>query len=61
MPVPKRKSSRMRSRKRGTPYTFKVVQYIKCPNCGAPVQPHRVCKNCGYYAGKPVIVVKAAQ
>lgn len=61
MPVPKRKSSRMRSRKRRTHYKFKVVQYIKCPNCGAPVEPHRVCRNCGYYAGKPVTVVKAAQ
>ncbi len=58
MPVPAGKNSRMRSRKRRTHYKFKVAQYVKCPNCGAPMEPHRVCKNCGYYAGKPVVVVK---
>jgi rRNA maturation endonuclease Nob1 len=27
----------------------------ECPHCHEPVEPHRVCKNCGYYDGKQVI------
>ncbi len=28
---------------------------VKCPNCGATIKPHRVCKECGYYDGKEVV------
>ena len=30
----------------------------KCPKCGAPVMPHRVCKACGTYNRKQIIEVK---
>ena len=30
-------------------------QTTKCPNCGAIVKSHRVCKECGYYKGKKVV------
>ena len=29
----------------------------KCPQCGATIQPHRVCTKCGYYKGNEVIKV----
>jgi large subunit ribosomal protein L32 len=29
-----------------------------CPRCGAPKLPHRVCRSCGYYAGKKRLDIK---
>ena len=34
-----------------------VGAITKCPKCGAPIQPHRVCTKCGYYKGSEVITV----
>ena len=31
-----------------------------CSHCAQPVIPHRVCVNCGYYAGRQVVDVLAA-
>ncbi len=36
---------------------LKVLNLSKCPKCGLPVLPHRVCKNCGTYQGREVIDV----
>ncbi len=58
MPVQKRRNSRARSRKRRTHYKVKLNTVINCPNCGEPIMPHTVCPNCGYYKGKPVMIVK---
>jgi large subunit ribosomal protein L32 len=30
-----------------------------CPRCNAPRLPHRVCPNCGTYAGREVVVQQA--
>jgi large subunit ribosomal protein L32 len=32
-----------------------------CPNCKKIRLPHRVCPHCGYYNGKPVVVMKAKE
>ena len=29
--------------------------FFKCPQCGEPKLPHRVCSNCGTYRGREVI------
>jgi len=29
-----------------------------CPQCGALIRPHRVCKECGTYRGRDVIAPK---
>jgi large subunit ribosomal protein L32 len=29
-----------------------------CPNCGAMIQPHNVCNECGYYRNKEVMQPK---
>ncbi len=52
MPNPKRKWSKQRTAKRRTHYKATAPTVIVCSNCGAPVQYHRVCKECGYYKGK---------
>ncbi|MEN3044215.1 MAG: 50S ribosomal protein L32 [Candidatus Hydrothermales bacterium] len=58
MPVPKRRHSRARGRKRRTHYKIKLMSLVKCPNCGESKLPHRVCPHCGYYKGKPVIHIE---
>jgi large subunit ribosomal protein L32 len=35
-----------------------AVQVISCSNCKEPVLPHRVCSNCGQYAGREVVATK---
>jgi large subunit ribosomal protein L32 len=32
----------------------------KCPKCGAVKRPHRVCGECGYYAGRQAVEAKEA-
>lgn len=55
MAVPFRKVSNTRGRKRRTHYKISANATVKCPKCGEPVRPHRVCKNCGSYKGKEIL------
>jgi len=55
MAVPKRRTSKSRQGKRRSHQGIPAIQYITCPNCGAARLPHRVCPECGYYNGNPVI------
>ncbi len=59
MAVPKRKQSKMKKRLRKAANRYEGVQATFCTNCNAPVEPHRVCKNCGMYKGKQVLPVEA--
>ncbi len=58
MAVPKRRTTKTkrdtrRANWKGTPPTYSL-----CPQCRQPKLPHRVCKNCGYYAGRQAIEVE---
>ncbi|MCC6738675.1 MAG: 50S ribosomal protein L32 [Planctomycetia bacterium] len=57
MPNPKRKFSRSRTRKKRTHDRHKLptLHLAECPRCHQHRRPHRVCGNCGYYDGEPVI------
>lgn len=55
MAVPARKVSKTSGRMRRTHYKISAKTVTVCPKCGAPVKPHRVCKECGTYKGKEVI------
>ncbi|MDD2490200.1 MAG: 50S ribosomal protein L32 [Bacilli bacterium] len=55
MAVPFRRVSKTRKRMRRTHYKIDANETTKCPNCGAIIKPHRVCKECGYYKGKKVL------
>lgn len=57
MPVPKRRHSRARGRKRRTNWKIKFSGDSVCPRCGAFKLPHRVCHSCGYYKEMPVIEI----
>lgn len=52
MAHPKRKTSKQRRDKRRTHYKAESKQLNVCSNCGATVQMHRVCPECGHYRGK---------
>jgi large subunit ribosomal protein L32 len=59
MAVPKRKTSKakMRSR-RAAAWKVSAPAAAMCPQCKHDKLPHRVCLNCGYYAGRSVLEVE---
>ncbi|MEA2103786.1 MAG: 50S ribosomal protein L32 [Candidatus Cloacimonadota bacterium] len=57
MAVPKKKTSKSKSRKRRTHYKAKVEPMTICSNCGEKMRPHFVCPHCGFYRGKKIISV----
>jgi large subunit ribosomal protein L32 len=57
MAVPKGKISKARGRKRRTHWKLSLPGIVKCPRCQQMKLSHRVCKHCGYYDGKQVIVM----
>jgi large subunit ribosomal protein L32 len=58
MAVPKRKKSRSRSRSRAATWKAEPPAFSECPQCHQPKLPHRVCGNCGSYAGRQVVEVE---
>lgn len=63
MAVPKCKVSKARrDSRRSANSKLSETGLVKCsnPDCNEMVQPHRVCKVCGFYDGKKVLNVKEA-
>lgn len=58
MPNPKRRQSRARTGKRRAHDHLVTKPASICPQCGASILPHRVCRECGYYKGREVIEVE---
>ncbi len=56
--LPKRRHSKSRRDKRRANWKLRTVNLSRCPQCGAPKLPHRVCPGCGYYAGREIIPLK---
>lgn len=59
MPVPKRKTSRARRDTRSACKGIKPKTIASCQTCQAPLMPHQVCQDCGYYKGVKVLRTKA--
>ena len=59
MAVPKRRKSKSRVKQLRTSLKRPLPSLAKCPQCGAPRQPHRVCPSCGYYHKRQVLSVTA--
>jgi large subunit ribosomal protein L32 len=55
MAVPKQKQSHSRTNKRRSQHKLAEPTYNTCPQCHAPRRPHRVCPECGYYAGRVAV------
>lgn len=58
MAVPKKKISRQRKRLRRANWHLVKPDTNKCPHCGAARLPHRVCRECGHYGEREVLVVE---
>ena len=46
------KSSKLR---RASHFALTNLALTTCGHCHKPVLPHCVCRNCGYYRGRPVL------
>ena len=55
MAVPKQRQSHSRTHKRRSQHKISAPSLAVCPRCGAPRIPHRVCGECGTYAGREVV------
>jgi large subunit ribosomal protein L32 len=58
MAVPKKKQSKTRTAKRRATWKSSAPAYSACPQCKQAKLPHRVCPNCGYYAGRQAVEVE---
>lgn len=58
MAVPKRKTSKARRDQRSACKFLRPQVFGECSHCAAPVMPHIVCSNCGYYKGRKVLTTK---
>jgi len=61
VPLPKRRHSAARGRKRRTHWKIKSTSLIACPQCKQLKLPHRVCLVCGYYDGRQVIEIQVKE
>jgi large subunit ribosomal protein L32 len=55
MPLPKRRHSNARTRKRRAHDAVVAAGLSRCPHCQAMTPPHRACRSCGYYRGREVV------
>lgn len=61
MAVPKRRRTSSKAKMRRAQHDkVEAPNLIPCPNCSAPIVTHRVCATCGYYKGKQIVNVGAA-
>lgn len=58
MAVPFRRTSKTKKRMRRTHLKKEASTLTTCKNCGATIQPHRMCTKCGFYKGKEVVTKK---
>ena len=62
MALPKRKHSKSRrDKRRGANSKMYAANLATCPQCKKARMPHRVCPHCGYYNGKPVVIIEAKE
>ncbi|OGL71023.1 50S ribosomal protein L32 [Candidatus Uhrbacteria bacterium RIFCSPLOWO2_01_FULL_53_9] len=54
MTVPSHRQSSSRTRRGRSHLALKKMNLATCKACKAPVEPHRVCAECGNYDGKAV-------
>lgn len=56
MAVPKYSKSKSKKRMRVAQWDgVEEPTASRCDNCNAPLAPHRVCAECGYYRGEKVL------
>lgn len=59
MAVPKKKTSKAKSRsRRASNWSLSVAPQSRCPQCRQVKLPHVVCPTCGWYHGRQVVDVQ---
>ncbi|MDF1545053.1 MAG: 50S ribosomal protein L32 [bacterium] len=58
MPLPKRRHSRTRGRKRRTNWKISAPNVVECSHCHSARLPHHICPSCGHYNGRQIITIK---
>jgi len=58
MAEPKKRSTSTRSGNRTRHQRLERSASRVCQHCHQLTTPHQVCRNCGYYKGKPVIAME---
>lgn len=58
MGIQKHRRSKKSGANRRAHWKLVPVTLVECPQCHQQMRPHRVCPNCGYYAGREVISVE---
>jgi large subunit ribosomal protein L32 len=63
MALPKRKHSKARrDKRRGANSKISPATNLSiCTQCKKKRLPHRVCPHCGYYKGKPVVILEVVE
>ncbi len=54
----KTSKSKSRSRRSANMKLRQSLNLVDCPNCHQKKLPHRICENCGYYAGRNVLNIE---
>ncbi|MFZ4813059.1 MAG: 50S ribosomal protein L32 [Phototrophicaceae bacterium] len=60
-PLPKRRHSHSRTRRRRAHDSLSLNHLVICENCGQYHISHRVCPNCGTYRGEVVMEIKPSE
>ncbi len=55
MAVPQRRTSKTRKRLRRGHFKLEITGKTVCSHCGALIDSHTVCPECGYYKGKEIV------
>ncbi len=58
MPLQKHKKSKSKRDMRKSQWKLEPISVGKCPQCGDPKMPHRMCPNCGTYKGRTVVAAQ---
>ncbi len=61
MTTSRRHSNSRRDSRRKNNKRVMAASLVRCSNCGAMRISHRVCSECGYYNGKPVVAKKVKE
>ena len=59
MGLPGHRRTSSHKRRRSAHFAIGKKNLTKCGHCNHTVLQHHVCKNCGYYKGKPVLKIKS--
>ncbi|HEB51945.1 MAG TPA: 50S ribosomal protein L32 [bacterium] len=60
MATPKRKVSRAQRGRRRAHQGLARMQLVRCTHCGSMIRPHTICKACGHYRGRQILVADTA-